>query len=170
MKDLLAAGDLSKPAALTPTRKVYDAPCTPIDRHGNHATDGIGGAHSASRALPASEALAVEVDLDDDDEEDWAVMSRPRGHSSVAESREARRSSHGEWSAEDGRGRCSSGVDPGSYDNLAGTAAVNKEGGGKGRTSRRKASWKWDLPGRGSDKGGGASSAVNGDRSARRGV
>lgn len=167
MKGLLASGNMGKPTALTPTQKVYDTPCTPIVRHSNHATDTIAGTHDAdinSRSLAATKTVASAAELGDD-EEDWEVTARPRGGSSVAESREARRSSLNEWSIEEPRGRCLSGVDSGTYENFAGTAAA-AEGEDKGRASRRKSSWKWELSGRVSGKGGGAP-AVSGGTNAR---
>lgn len=164
MKDLLASGDLGKPTALTPTRKVYDIPCTPIDRHGNHATDATAGPHDAasnSRSLVATETVASAAELGDD-EDDWAMATRPRGRSSVAESREARRSSHGEWSIESPRGRCLSGVDSDTYEQFAGTTA-DEGGKDKERALRRKTSWKWELPGvRVGGKGGGTSTVIGG--------
>lgn len=167
MKDLLESGNMGKPTALTPTRKVYDTPCTPIVRHSNHPIDTITETHDAasnSRSLAASKTVASAAELGDD-EEDWAMTTRPRGRSSVAESREARRSSLDEWSIEDSRGRCLSGVDSRTYENFAGTAP-EEEGEDKGRASRRKTSWKWESSGRVSSKGGGAS-AVSGGTNAR---
>lgn len=128
---------------------------------------------SGSLALDEAdyEHLEPETSSDGGGDEEGGAMSRPRGHSSTMESREMRRSSLGEMSADEERGRCFTGAKP---DMMLGverdTRGVERESpeGGEGGTrdgsrqgARTGASWKWDFKGW-TQAGGGGGSNTNG--------
>lgn len=88
-----------------------------------------------------------------EDEEDWA--SRPRGYSSMAESRETRRSSTSDMNFEEDRARCLTSADPDGFD-----------GDSTRRAPNEISAWKWESPdkkGEG-DKGASLEPSVNGVR------
>lgn len=122
-----------------------------------HSSGGGGGGSLAEQAATAAAEAAAEISSggeDEDEDEGWAV-SRPRGLSSTAESREVRRSSM--TSFDEDRERSLTGATPPdlSYDGTTGGGAVG--GGGKsadhvimrddssGQDPRTNSGWKWDF-------------------------
>lgn len=109
-----------------------------------------GGGSLADQAAKAAVEAAAEISSDDDaGDEGWAV-SRPRGLSSTAESREVRRSSM--TSFDEDRERSLTGATPdASYDGTGGAVGggggiehvMRDDSGEEG--SRTNSGWKWDF-------------------------
>lgn len=112
------------------------------------------GDRGASVATTAADREAAPGEADGSD--DWLLDDRPRGYSSLAESREVRRSSLNNMNLEDDRARCMSGAAADVlYD-------VGDEGLGEedleaddGDLSRSNSSWKWEFTGWGGAGSGG---------------
>ena len=125
-----------------------------------------GGSLAEQAAIAAAEAVAEMSSDDEDEDEGWAI-SRPRGLSSTAESREVRRSSM--TSFDEDRERSLTGATPDlSYDGKGGAITV---GGGdvehvmrddSGQGSRTNSGWKWDFAAWHSGSKSGNSGAIKG--------
>lgn len=156
----LEVGTPERAAASLSTPRAQTAPAKPgrdrrgIARSGGDGDDSItatsrthGGSSLAEQAAAA--AFAVAQLSSEDEDEGWTV-SRPRGLSSTAESREVRRSSMSELNFDEDRGRCLTGAAPDlSYDGTgggiggAGMEHVMRNDSGQG--SRTNSGWKWDF-------------------------
>lgn len=139
--------------AVSPQRLTV-APSKPgRDRRGtSHSSDGTskaassrsqGGGSLAEQAAAAAVLAASMITVDESDDE--GAISRPRGLSSTAESREVRRSSMSENFDED-RERCLTGAAPDlNYDGTRGGGGDHVMRDDSGGGSRTNSGWKWDF-------------------------
>lgn len=113
---------------------------------------------SGSLAVEEADSEDLEPDTSSDGDDGGGAMYRPRGHSSTMESREVRRSSVGDMSADEERGRCLTGAKP----DIAAERDSWEEGESRDRSrrgTRAGASWKWDFKGWTQAGGGGRTNA-----------
>ena len=103
---------------------------------------------SGSLALEEADSDDLEPETSSDVSDGGGAISQPRGHSSTMESREVRRSSLGEMSADEERGRCLTGAKP---DVMLDAVERDREESetrvGNRQGARTGASWKWDYKG-----------------------
>lgn len=155
--------EVGTPVKTTPTPTLAHSapskqPITMRARLGDKATTKTTTTTTARVHSQSSGSLMFEEagydDLEDDiswDGEEGGRYSRPRGHSSTMESREVRRSSLGEMSTDEERGRSFTGakrdmmLSGADGDSCEEGAGVPRNGGRPG--SRTGASWKWDFKG-----------------------
>lgn len=130
-------------------------------------THGGGGSSLAEQAATAAAEAAAEMSSDDEDEDEGWAISRPRGLSSTAESREVRRSSM--TSFDEDRERSLTGATPDlSYDGKGGAVAVGDGGvdhvmrDDNEQDSRTNSGWKWDFAAWHSGSKSGTSGAIKG--------
>ena len=152
-----------------PAKSTGDRGIDPSENDSSGTSTSKSASASTWAGAAAEAAVAFAAKADDDD--DWFLDDRPRGHSSLAETRQARRSSMSDMDFEEDRVRCMSGT---TADDLCDIGIAQDDFGGVGvrgmgrgeELSRTNNSRKWEFSGwgvgTGSGSGGKGSGTANG--------